>query len=484
MTGWEAVVGLEIHVQLATESKMFCRCANRYGDEPNTNVCPVCLAHPGMLPVANRAAIEQAIRVGLALGCTIPGFAAFDRKNYFYPDSPKAYQISQLDFPFATRGTFRVAGEDGGFEVGITRAHLEEDAAKMVHTGGSDGRLAASSGSVVDFNRVGTPLLEIVTEPDLRTAEQARRFLTLLRLTIQAIGASECDMEKGQLRCDANVSVRRIGETTLGTKTELKNMNSFRYLERGIQCEIERQIAVLEGGGRVAPATNHYDPQTDAITVLRRKEGAEDYRYFPEPDLVPVTVSDDHREALRASLPELPAARITRLEGLDLRPSEALALVSAPALGDWFEELSSEIDDPRLAANWTLGAFVEHLNAAGVAPGASPVTPARLAGLLALVADGTLGSAGAKTVFARLVADPDATAAAIVEREGLGQVTDDAALTALVEEAIAGNPAQVEQFRAGKESLIGFFVGQVMRASGGRAEPTAVQRLLRDRLGS
>lgn len=481
-TTWEAVIGLEIHVQLATESKMFCRCANRYGDEPNTNVCPVCLAHPGMLPVANRAAVDQSLRVGLALGCEIPGWAKFDRKNYFYPDSPKAYQISQYDSPFATRGTFRVADEEGGFEVGITRAHLEEDAAKMIHSGAADGRIAASSGSVVDFNRAGTPLLEIVTEPDLRTAEQARRFLTLLRLTVQTIGASECDMEKGQLRCDANVSVRRVGETGFGVKTELKNMNSFRFLERGIQCEIERQIAVLEAGGEVHPATNHYDPQTDSITELRRKEGAEDYRYFPEPDLVPITTSDEHRATLAASLPELPAARITRLEGLGLRPADAFALVAAPTLGDWFEELSSEIGDPKLAANWTLGAFAEHLNATGARPEESPITPIRLGGLVRLVSEGTLGSAGAKTVFSRLLEEPAISAAEIVARDGLGQVTNDAALLALVDEVITANPKQTEQYRAGKETLLGFFVGQVMRTSGGRAEPKTVQRLLRDRL--
>jgi aspartyl-tRNA(Asn)/glutamyl-tRNA(Gln) amidotransferase subunit B len=283
--GYEAVIGLEIHVQLNTASKMFCACPNQFGDEPNTNVCFVCLAHPGALPVANAEAVRQSARVGLALGCRIPDSSEFSRKQYFYPDSPKAYQISQYDQPLCAEGLFRVPGTDG-FEVRITRAHLEEDAAKMIHAGGDSGRISGSAGSIVDFNRVGTPLLEIVTEPDLRSPEDARRFLTLLRATVVAIGASECDMEKGSLRVDANVSLRPIGSTEYGTKTELKNMNSFRFLERGVEAELERQLGRLQAGEQIEQETLHFDPASGTLPSLRSKEQAHDYRYFPEPDLL------------------------------------------------------------------------------------------------------------------------------------------------------------------------------------------------------
>jgi aspartyl-tRNA(Asn)/glutamyl-tRNA(Gln) amidotransferase subunit B len=482
-TTWEAVIGLEIHVQLRTQTKMFCRCLNRYGDEPNTNVCPVCLAHPGALPVPNRAAIEQAIRVGLALGCEIPRWSQFHRKNYFYPDNPKAYQISQYDSPLCGEGVFHVPSPDGGFDVRLERAHIEEDAAKMIHAGGEGGRIAGSAGSVVDFNRGGTPLLEIVTRPDLHSGEQARRFLNLLKATIQSIGASDCDMEKGSLRCDANVSVRRRGDSRLGTKTELKNMNSFRFLERGITAEVERQIALLEAGGTVVQQTLHFDPATAEIRPLRSKEEANDYRYFPEPDLLPLEPSAELVDELRASLPELPAARIERLvREYGLPEPAAEALGTGASLAAYFEDLAARSDDAKAAANWTLGEFAAHLNAAGLEPAASPVTPERLAGLVALVAAGTLGSAGAKQVFAALVEDPTATAEGVVAERGLGQIGDESALAAIVEEVVAAHPAQADQFRAGKEQLIGFFTGQVMRRSGGRAEPKAVQRLLRERL--
>ncbi|CAA9546228.1 MAG: Aspartyl-tRNA(Asn) amidotransferase subunit B @ Glutamyl-tRNA(Gln) amidotransferase subunit B [uncultured Thermoleophilia bacterium] len=481
--GWEAVIGLEIHVQLQTRTKMFCRCANRYGDPPNTNVCQVCLAHPGVLPVPNRAAVHQAIRVGMALGCTIPSWSQFHRKNYFYPDNPKAYQISQYDSPLCGEGVFHVPAPGGAFEVRLERAHIEEDAAKMIHAGGAGGRLTGSASSVVDFNRAGTPLLEIVTRPDLHSGEDARRFLNLLRATIVAIGASDADMEKGSLRCDANVSVRRVGDTALGTKTELKNMNSFRYLERGINAEIERQIGVLEAGDRVRQATMHYDVATGTVHVLRSKEEANDYRYFPEPDLVPLEPDAALLDELRAALAELPAARIERFVGQYGLPEPiAEALGTGSELARWFEELARLVGDGRLAANWTLGDFSAHLNAAGVVPAESPVTPARMAGLVRLVESGAVGTAAAKQVFAGLVDDPDASAEAIVEARGLGQIGDEAALAAVVDEVVAGNPAQVAQFRAGKVQLLGFFTGQVMRQTGGRAEPKTVQRLLRERL--
>ena len=473
---WEAVIGLEIHVQLRTQTKMFCRCPNRYGDGPNTNVCSVCLAHPGMLPVANREAVDQALRVGLALGCRIPARSKWDRKNYFYPDSPKAYQISQYDEPLCAEGTF--------LGVGITRAHLEEDAAKTIHVGGDGGRIAGSGASIVDFNRAGTPLLEIVTDPDLRDAAQARRFLTMLRATVIATGASDCDLEKGSLRVDANVSVRPAGATAFGTRCELKNMNSFRYLERGINAEIRRQIALLEGGGRVVQATMHYDPASDELSLLRSKEEADDYRYFPEPDLLPVEPDPAHLDALRTALTELPLARIARLQGTyALTDATAESLALDDGLTAYFEDVATRTGDAKASANWVMGALAAQLNATGVDASASPVTPARLAGLIALVNAGTLSSTAAKQVFVAML-DDLAEAGELTERLGLAQVGDVDELGAIVDAVLAANPAEVEAYRGGKLQLIGFFTGQVMRSSGGKADPNVVRGLLRDRLGA
>ena len=482
--GWEAVIGLEIHVQLNTRSKMFCRCENVPGGEPNTRICPVCTAHPGVLPVPNRAAIEKSILVGIALGSRIAERSIFYRKNYFYPDSPKAYQISQYDEPLCVGGSLDVLGPDGTETVRFVRAHLEEDAAKTIHAGGGSGRIAGSTGSVVDFNRCGTPLLEIVTEPDLRTPEAARRFLTLLKATIQAIGVSDCDMEKGSLRCDANVSVRRPGEQGFRPKAELKNMNSFRFLERGIEAELRRQAAVYEDGGSISLQTLHYDPQRDELTVLRSKEEADDYRYFPEPDLVPMEPSPELIERLRSELPELPAARSARFVsdfGLSLQDADVLN--QSPAMATYFEQLAA------LSRRCQVVGQLDHGRALGAPQRARaddrgvPVEPASLAQLIALVGDGTLGSAGAKQVFAALAAgEGGGDARAIVDARGLAQIADQSALRAVVDEVVAANPGQAAEYRAGKDALLGFFVGQVMRSTGGRAEPRAVQELLREAL--
>ena len=479
--GYEAVIGLEIHVQLNTASKMFCSCPNRYGDEPNTNVCMVCLAHPGALPVANAEAVRQSARVGLALGCRIPDTSEFSRKQYFYPDSPKAYQISQYDQPLCAEGVFHVPGEDA-FTVGITRAHLEEDAAKMIHAGGDGGRISGSAGSVVDFNRVGTPLLEIVTEPDIRSPEDARRFLTLLRATVIAIGASECDMEKGSLRADANVSIRPIGATEYGTKTELKNMNSFRFLERGIEAELDRQLALIKAGEAVQQETLHFDPATGTLSSLRSKEEAHDYRYFPEPDLLPVTQDQDDLAALAGQLPELPVARFSRLTGAGLPEATALLLATEPELAAYYDDLAERVGDAKVAANWVLGEFQAHLNGDGLTADASPVTPERLAGLVALVVDGAINQTSAKEVFAALVEDPAATAAGVVEARDLAQVGGADELGAIVDAVLAAHPDEVEAFRGGREQVIGFLVGQCMKQSGGRADAKALQALLRERL--
>ncbi len=467
--GWEPVIGLEIHVQLNTESKMFCACANIFGADPNTLTCPVCLGYPGALPTINAGAVEKAIQIGLALDCDIAPRSQFHRKNYFYPDSPKAYQISQYDQPICGHGHLEVDGD----RVGITRAHLEEDAAKLVHAGGAGGRIAGADSSVVDFNRCGTPLVEIVTEPDLRSPEQAVAFLGLLKNTLQTIGVSDCDMEKGSLRCDANVSVRRLGEAGFGTKTELKNMNSFKFLGEGMAAEIRRQIELLESGQAVRQETLHYDPQARELHARRSKEEADDYRYFPEPDLVPLEPSAADIERLRTGMPELPAARIARFRaGHGLSVQDASDLNAAPAIADYFEAVVAAGADPKAAADWVRNQ-----------PGAVDAVPAAgLAGVIRLIAAGTITATIAKQVYALLEVDPAADPAALVEQHGLASIGDSSELEGMVDTVLAANPQFVEQFRAGKEGVINALIGQVMKQTRGRADARQVQRLLRDRL--
>jgi aspartyl-tRNA(Asn)/glutamyl-tRNA(Gln) amidotransferase subunit B len=466
---WESVIGLEIHVQLSTESKMFCACANRFGDEPNTLTCPVCLGHPGALPVINEGAVERAIAIGLALGCEIAPSCIFHRKNYFYPDSPKAYQISQYDEPIARAGGIDLDGA----RIGITRAHLEEDAAKLVHAGGASGRIAGSDHSLVDFNRCGTPLVEIVTEPDIRSPEQAVAFLTLLRTTLQTIGVSDCDMEKGSFRCDANVSVRPAGSSGLGTKTELKNMNSFKFLGDGMRAEIARQIGILEGGGTIAQETLHYDPASGRLHPRRSKEEADDYRYFPEPDLVPLRPSAELVERVRGGLPELPAARIARFQrDMGLPAQYAADLNASGELADYFEQVATACGDAKAAADWVLNQPTA----------VSAVAPQRLAGLIGLIAAGTITPTIAKQVYERLEQDPAVEPAAVVEREGLASIGGDDQLGELVDRVLAANQPMVEQYRSGKLGVANALVGQVMRETRGRADASRVQELLRERL--
>jgi len=480
--GWEPVIGIEIHVQLATRTKMFCGCALSFGDRPNTHTCPVCLAHPGALPVLNREAVRLAIITGLALGCDVAPRSEFHRKNYFYPDLSKAYQISQYDQPICVGGRVEVLTPDGGFTVGITRAHLEEDAAKLVHAG-ADGRRAGAQGSSVDFNRGGTPLLEIVTEPDMRTAVQAGAFLRQLRATLRALGVSDCNMEEGSMRADANVSVRRAGTTGLGTKTELKNMNSFRFLERGIDAEIARQVAILEDGGEIEQETLHFDPESGDIHSLRSKEEAHDYRYFPEPDLVDVVPDRAWVEELRAGLPEVPVDRRRRwMDQLGLSFEDAEVLSEPAELAAYFEEVAAAAD-PQSAANWVRGELRAQLRERGQEPWESQVTPAHLAELISLIGDRTLSVPLAKEVLAE-VATTGAAPRAVVEEKGLGQISDEGELIALVEKLIADNPAQAEQLRGGKDKLVGFFVGQAMKATGGRADPARVGELVREKTGT
>ncbi|MFH0916253.1 MAG: Asp-tRNA(Asn)/Glu-tRNA(Gln) amidotransferase subunit GatB [bacterium] len=480
--GWEAVIGLEIHVQLNTRTKMFCGCEVTFGEPPNTRVCPVCLGHPGVLPVTNEKAIEYATRIALAFNCRIADHTIFHRKNYFYPDLPKAYQISQYDLPLGIGGHLDVELEDGSnLRVGITRVHLEEDAGKLVHAGGASGRIDGAEYSLVDFNRGGTPLVEIVSEPDISTPDQARAFLTQLRSLVQQLGVSDVNMEEGSLRCDANISVRRPGEP-FGTKTELKNMNSFRFLHRGLEVEIERQIDALESGERIVQETVHFDPATGLVSTLRSKEEAHDYRYFPEPDLTPIELDEAYVERVRAGLPELPAARKERLTTeYGLPPKDAALLAANKPLGDYFEAVAAATGDPRLSANWVIGDLSAYLNAAGLEVTECAVSAEGLAEMLSLVRDGTLSGKMAKEVFETMAATGK-SARTVVDEKGLGQISDASELEAIVARIVAANPGPADEFRQGRDRVLGFFVGQVMKETRGQANPQMVNDLLRRHL--
>ncbi len=478
--GYEAVIGLEIHVQLSTQTKMFCGCALSFGDEPNVHTCPVCLAHPGALPTVNERAVRYGLQIALALECEVAPRSIFHRKNYFYPDNPKGYQISQYDIPLASAGRLG--------DVRVHRVHLEEDAAKMIHVGRS-GRIHGSAHSLVDFNRGGTPLVEIVTEPDLRSPEEAREWAQLLRTTVKQLGVSDVNMEEGSLRVDANVSVRRPGATELGTKTELKNMNSFRFLERGIAAELERQAAVLDDGGEVAQETFHFDPRTGSLTPLRSKEYAHDYRYLPEPDLVPLAPTEAMLDDVRDALPELPAERRERYEAeLELPEVTARQLAFDAELGEYFEQALREADgaQPRTIAIWVTGELVAKLREAGdreVDPASSKVTPRALAGLAAMVEAKQVTTGAARQVLAKLVVE-GGDPGAIVEREGLAQMSDSSELEGIVAASIEAEPAAAEKVRSGNPKAIGPIVGAVMRETKGRADGGEVTRMIREQLGA
>ena len=457
---------------------MFCSCRVTYGEEPNTHTCPVCLGHPGALPVTNEKAVELGVMAGLALNCEVAPRAIFARKNYFYPDLPKGYQISQFDAPICTNGHLDVPTPEGTVRVGITRVHLEEDAAKNIHVGES-GRMHGSVGSLVDYNRGGTPLIEIVTEPDIPSPEAARATANHLRAILQAIGVSEADMEKGQLRCDANVSIRNP-DGSFGTKTELKNMNSFRFVERGLARELERQQQILESGGRVEQATMHYDPETDKVHELRSKEYAHDYRYFPEPDLLPLELTAAWVSQIKSRLPELPEERRARfVEQYGLSEYDAGVLVADNELASFYEEVAVEAD-PKQAANWTTGELQARLNEAGIDVSESKVTPGHLAELIGLVENGTVSRSAARGVLATVFETGDSPSA-VVEREGLASVGGDE-LSGVVDEVIAANPSEAERVRAGDDKVVGFLVGQVMRATRGNADGGRVRQLLAERL--
>ncbi|MEN6429249.1 MAG: Asp-tRNA(Asn)/Glu-tRNA(Gln) amidotransferase subunit GatB, partial [Coriobacteriales bacterium] len=482
---YEAVIGLEIHTELTSvRSKMFCGCAVVFGGEPNTRVCPVCLGLPGALPVPNEAAIEATVLAGLALQCEIAVTSQFHRKNYFYPDMPKNYQISQYDRPFCGPGYLDVEIVDskGRYvtRVGITRIHLEEDTGKMVHVGGAEGRIAGADHSLVDFNRAGTPLMELVTEPDIRTPEEARRFAQQLRTTFLYLGVSDCNMEEGSMRVDANVSVRTRGTSTLGTKVEIKNMNSFKALHDALAYEIVRQVDLIEAGGSVVQETRHWDASAKRTSTLRSKEEAHDYRYFPEPDMVPFEFSDEWVESMRARLPELPAARRDRfMRRFGLSAYDAAALTEDVSLADYFEEAVATAGPAcaKPVANWILGDLAAYLNSAGLRIDASRVTPAMLAELVELVEAGKISGKQGKEVFAQMTATGD-SAGAIIELSGMRQVSDTAAIEEVVDRVLAAHPDEVASYRAGKSGLLGWFVGQVMREMRGQGNPSVVNEVL------
>ncbi len=474
---WEAVIGLEIHAQLATRSKIFSAAATAYGAEPNAQASAVDLGLPGILPVLNAEVVRMAVMFGLAIEAQIAPTSIFARKNYFYPDLPKGYQISQYELPIVYNGRLEVALEDGeAFTVGVTRAHLEEDAGKSLH-----GVFQGMTG--IDLNRAGTPLIEIVSEPDMRSGAQAVAYMRKIHSIVRYLGICDGNMQEGSFRCDANVSIRPAGSTTLGTRAELKNLNSFRFVERAIEIEIERQVELLESGARVAQETRLYDENRDETRSMRSKEEAEDYRYFPDPDLLPVVISEDMVEEIRAALPELPDAKRERFaQQFGLGADHVAQLTASPAMADYFEAtLEPAACDAKLAANWITGELRAHLNKHQVEIDASPVSATLLAGLLTRIADGTVSSVGAKEALAAMW-DGQGDADSVIATHGLEQLSDDSALEQAVEKVICDNPSQVEQYRAGKTKVLGFLVGQVMKESSGKANPRQVSALIKHKL--
>ncbi|MEJ2140949.1 MAG: Asp-tRNA(Asn)/Glu-tRNA(Gln) amidotransferase subunit GatB [Gammaproteobacteria bacterium] len=473
---WETVIGLEIHTQLATNSKIFSGASTAYGAEPNTQACAVDLGLPGVLPVLNEQAVNMAIKFGLAIDAVIGEHSVFARKNYFYPDLPKGYQISQMDHPIVGVGHIDIDLEDGSTKrIGVTRAHLEEDAGKSLHEDfhGMTG---------IDLNRAGTPLLEIVSEPDMRSAREAVAYMKKMHSLVRYLGISDGNMQEGSFRCDANVSVRLKGEQEFGTRTELKNINSFRFVERAIEFEVERQIDIIEGGGEVVQETRLYDPDKNETRSMRSKEEANDYRYFPDPDLLPVEVTRDHIESIRATLPELPAAKKARfMKEFGLKAEDAGIITTSRDTADYFESVVKQSGDGKLAANWVTAELGGYLNKEGKDITESPVSAEMLGGLLVRIKDNTISGKIAKEVFAAMWSG-EGTADEIIDNKGLKQITDSGEIEAMVDEVLANNPKQVEEYKAGKEKMLGFFVGQIMKQTGGKANPGQVNQLLKQKL--
>lgn len=475
MSAYETVIGLEVHLQLNTKTKIFCGCANQFGSAPNTNVCPTCLGLPGALPVLNGQALLSGIKVGLALNAQINPFIKFDRKNYYYADSPKGYQISQYDYPVAANGylMIKVNGQDK--RIGITRAHLEEDAGKLNHEAGY---------SLVDFNRTGTPLIEIVSEPDLRSPQEAYDYLNALKLTLEYLNVSDCDMEKGSLRCDANISIRPVGQQKFGTKTELKNMNSFRAVKTALDYEIARHTQVITAGGTIVQETLLWNDEKQMTITMRSKEQAHDYRYFPDPDLVPFTIDSKIIDEQKAELPELPQAKLIRfVQSYGLSDYDANVLVADRAMCDYFEAAVKEFNNPKKISNWMTGAIMKEINDRKFSIAELKISPKALVELIAKVEDNMISNLVGKDVLTIMI-NEGKTADQVINEKGLAQVSDDTALLAILDEIIAANPAVVEQIKSGKPSAAGFLVGQAMKKSGGKANPKKLNELITRRLGN
>jgi aspartyl-tRNA(Asn)/glutamyl-tRNA(Gln) amidotransferase subunit B len=479
-SNYETVIGLEVHAELKTATKIFCSCSTAFGAEPNTQVCPICSGFPGMLPVLNKKAVEIAIKAGLALNCEIAALCKFDRKNYFYPDLPKAYQISQYDLPICKNGYLEIDLEGEKKRVGITRAHMEEDAGKLVH----QGNITSTPFSLVDLNRSGTPLLEIVSEPDMRSAQEARAYLEKLRSILLFAGASDCKMQEGSLRCDANVSVRPWGQKELGIRTEIKNLNSFRALERAIEYEAQRQIEAIEDGEAIIQETRTWDEEKQITRGMRSKEEAHDYRYFPDPDLPPLKIEREWVEQLKADLPELPDQAQQRLmEQYGLPPYDAAILTLTPEFLEYFDQCLSLYNDAKQVSNWMMGELSKYLNQYDIEIHDCKIKPVALTRLLTLIDEGTISGKMAKDVFAEMFAtgkEPDV----VVKEKGMVQISDESTLLKMIDGIIEANPGVVEDYRKGKEKAFGFFVGQVMKATKGQANPAVVNSLLKERLKS
>ena len=479
-TEYETVIGLEVHAELKTESKIFCTCTTEFGGEPNTHVCPVCLGLPGVLPVLNKKVVEFAVKAGLALECEIAPFSKFDRKNYYYPDLPKNFQTSQYDLPIAEHGKLEIEVEGSSREIGITRIHMEEDAGKLVHQGGAT--IGESTYSLVDLNRTGVPLIEIVSEPEMHSPEEARAYLEKLKAILEYTEVSDCKMQEGSLRCDANVSIRPKGTTKLGTKAEIKNMNSFKAVQKALEYEVERQIDVLEEGGRIVQETRTWDEAKGVTVSMRSKEEANDYRYFPEPDLVPMVVEEEWINNIKQSLPELPDARRKRLvENYGLPDYDARVITNSKSLAEYFDACLGYYENPKMISNWLMGELLRLLNANNIEVEQSPVKPQNLSELLKLIDKGTISGKIAKDVFEQMF-KTEKSAEAIVKEKGLEQISDAGELENLVERIIQDNPQSVEDYRNGKEKAVGFLVGQIMKATKGKANPQMVNKLLREKL--
>ena len=476
---YETVIGLEVHVQIKTKTKIFCSCSTEFGSRPNENTCPICLGMPGVLPVLNKRFLESSMRACLATHCTIEPMNRFARKNYFYPDLPKGYQISQFELPLGTNGYININVDGTKKRIGLTRIHMEEDAGKLIH----GEKLGSPGKSYVDFNRTGVPLCEVVSEPDLRSSEEARAYLIELKSILEYTGVSDCNMEEGSLRCDANVSIRPVGQKEFGTRTELKNLNSFKFIQKAIEYEVDRQTKILDQGDTVKQETRLYDSDRGETFPMRSKEEAHDYRYFPDPDLVPIMIDETWVEKLRQTIPELPEQKRERfVKSYGIPEYDTGVLTSSAPLADYFEKCTALFPHPKTISNWMMGDLLRELKKDGRNIVDCPVSPSALVDLLKLIESGTISGNIAKGIFEEMY-QTQKSAGSIVEEKGLKQITDSSAIEKIVAEVLQANPGQVEEFKGGKEKVLGFLVGQVMKASKGKANPAMVNKLLKKKMG-